>query len=120
MTERARVDALARRKTLVDKQMILRAGKLELDLIERHARRGTEVIKLERKEFAVLEFLVRRTGQVVTRRMLYESVWKSELKPNSNAVEAYVRRLRVKLGERAGLRTIETVRGQGYRFNVWP
>jgi two-component system, OmpR family, response regulator len=116
----ARVGALARRQALSDTEIVLRAGGLELDLLKREARMGMKTVDLQRREFAVLEFLVRRKGQIVTRNMLYEGVWKRELGQNSGAVDSFVSRVRSKLGEAPGLRMIETIRGHGYRFNVWP
>lgn len=108
----ARVDALVRRPARGAIALI--AGELQLDLMARQARRGTRMLDLLGREFQILEYLVRRQGQVVTRQMLLEDVFGYRFELRSNLVDVHVGRLRRKL-EQGGERPIlETVRGVGF------
>jgi DNA-binding response OmpR family regulator len=91
---------------------VLSAADLELDLRTRHARIAGGTIELTAREFALLETLMRHSGQVLTREQLLSHVWGYDYDPGSNIVDVYVGYLRRKLGEEA----VETVRGMGYRL----
>jgi two-component system OmpR family response regulator len=78
--------------------------------------RGDEEIELSAKEFAVLEVFMRRPGEVLSRFQLLEHAWDYEYENRSNIVDSYVRLLRRKIDAPFGLRSIETVRGAGYRL----
>ncbi len=113
----ARVAALLRRP-LETRETVLRAGTFELDLIDRVVRRdGTEIDILPR-EFHLLEYLMRRPGQVVTRAMLLEDVWHYRFVPPTNLVDVHVGRLRRKIDAPGGASLIESVKGIGFVFNV--
>ncbi len=97
---------------------VLQAGDLILDLKTRRAERGGRATDLTSREFALLEFLMRHEGQVLSRSQILGSVWGYSFDPQSNVVDVYVGYLRGKL-DRAGENTIiETVRGGGYRLRV--
>lgn len=113
----ARVDALARRLP-VEGAALLRAGTLELDLIGRKLRRGDRGIELLPREFKLLEYFMRRPGQVVTRKMLLEEVWGYCFNTETNVVDVHIRNLRVKLDAPGEPKLIVNLRGQGFRLDV--
>lgn len=113
----ARVRALLRRGVR-ERPTIVEAGGLRLDPASRRLWRADVEILLTSREFSVLEFLVRRRGEVVTKTEILESVWDYEFEGDPNNVEVYVRRLRLKIDQPFGTDTITTVRGAGYRLDV--
>ena len=113
----ARVEALLRRPA-TSRETLLRVGPLELDLITSSARRGQRSLDLLRREFKLLECLVRREGQVVTPAMLFEEVWKYNFVPRTNLIHVHMGRLRRKLDGPGELLLIETVRGIGYTLHA--
>jgi len=110
----ARVNALSRRSNNRQEQTVLRAGDLELDLIERRARRGNKEIALQPREFKLLEVLLRNQGRVVTRAMLLESVWDFHFDPKTSIVETHISRVRDKVDRPFATQLIQTIRGVGY------
>jgi DNA-binding response OmpR family regulator len=86
-----------------------------MDLLTREIKRGDEIIELQPREFALLEYLMRNTGKVVSKVMIMEHVWDYRFDPQTNVVEARVCRLREKI-EKPDQRYIQTVRGVGYVF----
>ncbi|RSM88536.1 DNA-binding response regulator [Kibdelosporangium aridum] len=113
----ARLRALIRRG-LPERAAVLRNGDLELDPVDRTCRRGTSEITLTAKEYAVLEYLMRRTGQVVTKTEVIDHVWDTSQDPDPNLVEVYISALRRKIDTPFGRRTIVTVRGHGYQITA--
>jgi two-component system OmpR family response regulator len=111
----ARLRALARRGP-VERPAVLEVGDLRLDPATREVYRGDAEIELSAREFALLETLMRRPGQVLTQMQLLESAWDLGYEQRSNVVEVYVRYLREKIDRPFGVRSIETVRGAGYRL----
>jgi two-component system, OmpR family, response regulator len=111
----ARLRALARRGR-PERPAQTRVGELRLDPATRRAWRGDQEIELSAKEFAVLEILMRRPGEAISRFELLEHAWDYEYENRSNVVDAYVRLLRAKIDRPFGVRSIETVRGVGYRL----
>jgi two-component system OmpR family response regulator len=107
----ARLRSLARRGR-PERPAVLTVGDLCLDPARREVRRGEAAIDLSAKEFALLETLMRRPGEVLSRLDLIEHAWDFAYETRSNVVDVYVRRLRRKIGDGA----IETVRGAGYRL----
>ncbi len=93
---------------------VLRVGPLELDLIERTARRWDRAIDLLPREFRLLEYMMRRKGQVLTRAALLEEVWNYKFVPQSNLVDVHIGRLRRKVDEPHELPMIHNVRGVGF------
>ena len=110
----ARVDALARRSAAVVKETVLRVGDLEIDLLERIARRGGRQIELLPREFRLLVYLVRNAGQVVSRAMLLQHVWDLHFDPTTNVIDVYVGRVRRKLDSGQAYPLIHTIRGIGF------
>lgn len=110
----ARVEVLLRRKSGQAPQTTLRVADLELDLVARRATRGKVELDLLPTEFRLLEYLMRNSGQIITRNMLFESVWGYHFDPGTNIIDVHIGRLRrkVDIGDLAPL--IHTVRGSGY------
>ncbi len=111
----ARLRALARRGP-VERPPVLEVGDLRLDPATREVHRGDAEISLSAKEFALLEAFMRRPGEVLTQLQLLEHAWDYDYENRSNVVEVYVRYLREKVDRPFGVRSIETVRGAGYRL----
>jgi len=111
----ARLRALARRGP-VERPAVLEVADLRLDPATREVHRGDAEIELSSREFALLETFMRRPDQVLTQMQLLESAWDLGYEQRSNVVEVYVRYLREKIDRPFGVRSIETVRGAGYRL----
>ncbi|MCW3027963.1 MAG: two component transcriptional regulator, winged helix family [Solirubrobacterales bacterium] len=111
----ARLRALTRRGA-AERPTVLGVGDLQLDPASRRVWRGEAEISLSQKEFALLEALMRRAGQVLSRLDLLEAAWDQSYENRSNIVDAYVRRLREKIDRPFRAQTLETVRGAGYRL----
>ena len=111
----ARLRALVRRGP-IEQDTVLEVGDLRLDPATREVHRGDAEIKLSAREFALLETFMRRPGQVLGQLQLLESAWDLGYEQRSNVVEVYVRYLREKIDRPFGVRSIETVRGVGYRL----
>jgi two-component system OmpR family response regulator len=94
----------------------IEAGDLRIDPARHRAWRGDAEITLTAREFAVLEYLMRRAGEVIPKLHVLEGVWDYEFDGDPNIVEVYIRHLRRKIDEPFGRRAIETVRGAGYRL----
>lgn len=110
----ARVEALARRSDRVVKELVLRVGDLELDLVSREVSRCGRKIDLVPREFQVLEYLVRNQGQVVPRAMLLQHVWDLHYDPMTNIIDVYVGRVRRKIDAAQSYPLIHTIRGVGF------
>ena len=111
----ARLRALVRRGA-PERPAVLAAGDLSLDPAARQVFRGTTRIDLTAREFSLLEYLMRRRGQVVGRFELHEHVWESYGTGEANVVEVYVGYLRRKIDAPFGRNALTTVRGAGYRL----
>ena len=111
----ARLRALTRRGA-PERPTVLEVGDLRLDPATREAWRGTAEISLSAKEFALLETFMRRPGQVLSRDQLLQHAWDLAYENRSNVVDVYVRYLRDKIDRPFGRRSLETVRGVGYRL----
>jgi two-component system, OmpR family, response regulator len=114
----ARLNALARRPPLQGEPTVLRVGDLEMDLLRRTVARAGRRIELQPREFRLLEYLMRRPGQVVTRTMLLEGVWDFHFDPRTSVVETHISRLRAKVDRDFGPELIHTVRGAGYAIRA--
>ncbi len=110
---RARVEVLARRPPDRE-QTLLRFEDLTLDLLDRAARRGERNLELFPREFKLLDFLVRHAGQVVTRAILFEQVWRYRFDPGTNLVDVHMGKLRRKVDAPGEPQLIHTVRGTGF------
>ena len=109
----ARIRALLRRSAQPDPQ-VLRVADLEVHLLNRKVLRAGRRIALTPKEFALLEYLLRNQGNVVTRTMIAEHVWDQHFDYFSNVIDVYIRYLRTKVDADAAVKLIHTVRGVGY------
>lgn len=112
----ARLRALARRGAR-ERPAVLEAGDLTLDPAARQAFRGDQEITLTAREMAVLDFLLRRRGEVVTRQEIIANIWGDSFTGDANIIEVYIGHLRAKVDRPFGRRAIETVRGVGYRLS---
>ncbi|MFC4256186.1 response regulator [Altererythrobacter xixiisoli] len=111
----ARLQALERRPPLASRQAdVLLVGDLAVDPGAHRVTRAGQLIDLTSHEFKLLEFLARRTGQVVTRTMLLEALWGFHFDPKTNIVDAHISRLRSKVDKAFDTELIRTVRGVGY------
>ncbi|MCF4127768.1 response regulator transcription factor [Methylobacterium sp. SyP6R] len=108
----ARIEALLRRPTDT-RETLLRVGSLEIDLIAGTGRRGSRDLELLPRELTLLEYLMRRPGQVVTRALLFEEVWNYRFTPKSNLIDVHLGRLRRKLEAAGEPPVIHSVRGIG-------
>jgi DNA-binding response OmpR family regulator len=111
----ARLRALLRRGAR-ERPAVLEAGDLRLDPAAKQAWRGEVEVVLTARELALLEFLLRRRGEAVSKREILDHVWDDDFEGDSNIVEVYVRHLRNKLDRPFGRAAIRTVRGSGYRL----
>jgi DNA-binding response OmpR family regulator len=112
----AHIRALLRRGA-PERPTVLRVGDLTLDPASRAVRRGDDEIKLTAKEFSLLEFLMRRPGEVHSKREILEHVWDWEFDGDPNIIEVYVGYLRRKIDAPFDCDTLRTVRGAGYRLD---
>ncbi len=115
----ARIEALLRRPAN-GPETLLRVGPLELDLVARTARRGERVLDLLPREFRLLEYMMRRVGQTVTRTMLFEDVWNYRFTPRSNLVDVHMGRLRRKLDGPLEVELMSNVRDIGFVLDAPP
>jgi two-component system OmpR family response regulator len=113
----ARVEALLRRPRGA-RETVLRAGDLVLDLLDRSVRRRGHPIELLPREFKLLEYLMRRPNQLVTRAMLFEDVWNYRFAPQSNLVDVHIGKLRRKIDVAGQTPLIESVTGSGFILRV--
>lgn len=111
----ARIRALLRRGGATQ-QLIYEAGDLKLDPATHRCWRGDDAVTLTAREFSVLEFLLRRKGEVVPKSEILSNVWDFAFEGDPNIVEVYVRHLRKKIDEPFNKASIETIRGAGYRL----
>lgn len=111
----ARLRALMRRSAAHQPEATkLRVADLELDLIRREAHRGDVELQLTQQEFALLEYLCRNAGRVVTRAMVLDHVWKMRIDTSTNIVDVHIHRLRGKVDRETQKPLIRTMRGVGY------
>ena len=110
----ARVQALVRRATRAPEPTTLTIGDLTLDLLSRRVTRGSAPIELRPREFALLEYLMRNPGKVVSKTMILSHVWDYSFDPQTNIVDVLVSRLREKIDRPFARKLLRTVRGVGY------
>jgi two-component system OmpR family response regulator len=112
----ARLRALIRRGA-PERPVVLVAGDLRLDPIQRRVTRGEKEVTVTPREFALLEFMMRRAGDVVAKTAIIENVWDANFDGDPNIVEVYIGYLRKKIDHPFGRSSIRTVRGVGYRLD---
>lgn len=111
----ARIRALLRKKD-VSLANRLECGDLTLDLLSRKVERNGRIVDLSNKEFALLEYLMRCQGRVVTRNMIAEHVWNLDFHTSTNVIEVYINYLRKKIDNESPVKLIRTLRGRGYQI----
>ncbi len=114
----ARVQALIRRATLEPEPTRLEAGDLSLDLLKREVVRAGSRLELQPREFALLEYLLRNAGRVVSKTMIIEHIWGYDFDPLTNVVDVLVSRLRQKIDRDFEKKLIHTYRGVGYALKT--
>lgn len=110
----ARVQALIRRSTGAVEATRLAVGDLSVDLLSRRVERGGKSIELRPREFALLEYLMRNPGRVLTKTMILSRVWGYNFNPGTNVVDVLVSRLRERIDRDFEPKLLQTVRGVGY------
>ena len=113
----ARVEVLLRRRSRLVPQTMLHVADLELDLVARKASRGGTALDLLPTEFRLLEYMMRNSGQILPRTMLFESVWGYHFDPGTNIIDVHIGRLRRKIDVPGLPPLIHTVRGSGYMLS---
>ncbi len=108
----ARVRALLRRPTLMS--ALLKVSDLTLDPVRHEAKRGGRIIQLTWKEFALLEYLMRNKGRILSRTKIFDHIWGDDLDTSSNVVDVYISYLRDKIDKNYSPKLIQTVRNVGY------
>ena len=108
------MEALLRRHPAAPNTTRLKVQDLEFDLLSRRVTRGGRELELTARELKLLEYLMRRSGQVVTRTMLLEGVWDLHFDPQSNLIDVHISRLRQAIDRGSDHPLIHTVRGSGY------
>ncbi len=116
----ARVRSLLRRGSRAKEPEQMRVADLELDLLRRRVMRGSQRIDLTAKEFALLELLLRRRGEVLPRSLIASQIWDMNFDSDTNVIEVAVRRLRAKIDDNFEPKLIRTVRGMGYVLETDP
>ncbi|HUR34530.1 MAG TPA: response regulator transcription factor [Vicinamibacterales bacterium] len=110
----ARVQALVRRASRTPETTTLTVGDLVMDLLSRRVTRAGQVIDLRPREFALLEYLMRNAGKVVSKTMILSHVWEYNFDPQTNIVDVLVSRLRDKIDKPFDVKLLQTMRGVGY------
>jgi len=113
----ARIQALIRRATLTVEPSTLTVGDLVMDLLTRQVSREGVIITLQAREFALLEYLMRNAGRIVSKTSILEHVYDYSFDPQTNVVDVLVHRLRTKVDKEFETKMIQTVRGMGYVLN---
>jgi two-component system OmpR family response regulator len=114
----ARVQALIRRASRTSDPTVLSVGDLSMDLLTREVARAGTRIELQPREFALLEYMMRNVGRVVSKTMILEHVWDYNFDPQTNVVDVLVCRLRNKVDRDFNVKLIQTLRGVGYVLKV--
>ena len=115
----ARVHALLRRSSQATEPTRLTVGELSLDLLTREVVRSNRRIDLQPREFALLEYLMRNSGRVLSKTMIMEHVWGYDFDPQTNVIDVLVSRLRAKVDREFEKKLIQTHRGVGYAIKVF-
>jgi two-component system, OmpR family, copper resistance phosphate regulon response regulator CusR len=114
-----RIRAILRRgKNTAKTGSVLKVGDIELNLTKREVRRGSKLITLTKREFDLLECLMRRPGHVLSQTILTQQVCQADFSTNTNTIEVHIKNLRAKLDKKSGPSVIRTVRGCGYAFEA--
>lgn len=110
----ARIEVLAKRSNPAEAATNYQVGDLTLDRLSRLVMRGDEKVLLQPREYRLLEYLMKYSGQVVTRTMLLENVWDYHFDPQTNVIDVHMSRLRAKIDRGQKIQLLHTIRGAGY------
>jgi len=110
----ARIQAAIRRSSTTEDPVLLQTGDLNLNIVTRDVKRGDVNIELQPREFALLEYLMRNEGRILTRTMILEHIWDYHFDPQTNVVDVLLCRLRNKVDRDFEEKLIHTIRGVGY------
>jgi DNA-binding response OmpR family regulator len=110
----ARLDSLVRRSQTASQEQAYRVGALNVDLVSRSVVYAGKEVELLPREYRILEYMIRREGQVISRTMLFEAVWNYRVGERTNVIDVHISRLRRKLDPTGSAPIIHTVRGSGY------
>ncbi|MFP3799221.1 response regulator transcription factor [Paraburkholderia sp. SIMBA_027] len=110
----ARLDSLVRRSQTASQEQAYRVGALNVDLVSRSVVYAGKEVELLPREYRILEYMIRREGQVISRTMLFEAVWNYRVGERTNVIDVHISRLRRKLDPTGSVPIIHTVRGSGY------
>lgn len=113
----SRLKAITRRPANIQKTAI-EIGCLSIDTNKQTVTKDGEIIRLSKKEFAIIEFLIKNSTKTISRAELMDHVWSAEVDPFSNTVEAHIRLLRKKIGKKDGNEIIKNISGRGYRIEA--
>lgn len=116
----ARLEVLARRRQANSASELLTVADLSIDLRKQTVTRAGRIIRLQPREFRLLEYLMRHAEQVVTRTMLLEQVWDFHFDPKTNVIDVQISRLRTKIDKDFPTPLVHTVRGAGYKVGTSP
>jgi two-component system OmpR family response regulator len=116
----ARLVALARRNRAGEPDTRLQVADLVMDLNTHRVTRGDRLVRLQSREYRLLEYLMRHQGQVVTRTMLLEKVWDYHFDPQTNVVDVHISRLRTKIDKGFATPLLHTIRSVGYKLSEAP
>ncbi len=116
----ARLEALARRNQPAAQQQYLQIADLVVDRQNQTVKRAGRLIRLQPREFRLLEYLMRNAGRLVTRTMLLEHVWDFNFDPQTNVIDVQISRLRGKIDSGFSVPLLHTVRGAGYLLSESP
>jgi len=114
----ARLEVLLRRQQAAPATTRLKVADLEVDLLSRAVRRAGRELKLMPTEFQLLEFMMRNSGQVLTRTMIFEAIWGYHFDPGTNLIDVHLGRLRRKVDAPGQAPMIHTIRGSGYALRA--
>ncbi|WP_199519210.1 heavy metal response regulator transcription factor [Psychrobacter sp. bablab_jr012] len=114
-----RIKSLLRRANQIDYQSTtMQIADLKMDIAKRMVYRGNKAIRLTAKEFALLQFLLERQGEVLPRSVIASQVWDMNFDNDTNVIDVAIRRLRIKIDDDHDIKLIHTVRGMGYRLEA--
>lgn len=116
----ARLEVLSRRRRANSASELLTVADLSIDLRKQTVTRAGRIIRLQPREFRLLEYLMRHAEQVVTRTMLLEQVWDFHFDPKTNVIDVQISRLRTKIDKDFPTPLVHTVRGAGYKVGTSP
>ncbi len=114
----ARVEVLAKRSNLEFGKTVIKNGEIEINLLSRTVKVNGNEVDLLQREYALLEYLMKKPNQVITRSMLLENVWDYNFDPQTNIIDVHISRLRKKLDQHSTYQSIVTVRGAGYMLKT--